>query len=675
MKKVLILSLSLVLVVGVGVIIINVNKVEAEDTLAPQIVKINTSVKYNKILIDWQTDEYTNGKVEYGKNSGNYSNTVEDTINIGKQYHYVNIADLEYSTTYYFRVVATDLAGNKTNSAEQTFTTESNDLTFTTIEFLDVSDTYAVVYAKTNKNSFVSVKYGTSSNNYVSETGSLGGLCAIAPCNTEHPVIFTNLRPNTKYYYKIHANHFPGMGEPPIYNIDSQEFNFTTTSTPVITSIDPAKGSSGTEITITGKNFGSAPLYGESSGQKAGRVEARVGCGFDTGYLQCNADVLSWSDTQIVIKTTDSSKTGPVFVSKQYGIFASVTPDLIINVQGPTFTVSGSKPTNVNAPTVSNYITNAYGCDFSTSKSDDNTIRVSTLFTKDSDTDKYLSQVYNLYQENWGRVPRCSELQFHLDHSTPIARLTEWLENQAITNKYGCDFSTTVSNENTILVKTLFTLDSSSDKYLNEVYNAYYENWGRYPRCTEMQFHLDHFTPIDRLTNWLKENKPTVTNVNAAPTELVTEKIEFKEVDNKVVLKDETQELKIEQNKQLTFTGTTAPNAFVVLTINSEPTIATTVSNDKGEWSYTLPGPLELGEHTVKIAVSDKGGQKVSESDVVEFSIVSGAKTVIPASITEFVKDNTTTWLVGIVVVGLIVIVIVYFLARKKPQIPPGPKK
>lgn len=681
MKKALILSLSLILVVGVGALI--TKNARAQDPDPPVITSTyTTTIKEGEFVttrVQWYTNEKANGKIEYGTASGNYTTTL-DSERTEALDHAVTIQNLSYSTKYYFKVTVTDLAGNKTLSTENSFTTPEKGLKIKSIEVFDVGPNNALVMVETNKYSYLSVNYGSVSGTLPNVTGNVeashGG-------DLIHKVWFKDLKPNTTYYYKIKA--FIGQGAVPFPNeyyeipadkeVNFEEKSFATTGVPKITSIDPDKGPASTEVTIKGENFGKGPVQGTTLSDRSHIVA--VGCepkGSLEGPTLCAADIISWSNSEIVVTTTSSAQTGKVSVKKEY--YSSFQGLLMYSIEGPTFTALGGKPANVNAvPTTANYVTNAYGCDFSTSKSDENTIKVNTLFTKDSDTDKYLSQVYNLYQENWGRVPRCSEMQFHLDHSTPLDRLSEWLENQAITNKYGCDYSTTLSNENTVIVKTLFTLDSNIDKYLNQVYNAYFENWGRYPRCSEMQFHLDHSTPIDRLTKWLTENRPQVTNVNAAPTEVVTEKIEFKETDNKVVLKDETQKLKIEQDKQLTFTGTTIPNAFVTLTISSEPTIATTVSNDKGEWLYALPGPLEIGNHTIKIAVSDKYGKKVSESEIVKFSIVSGAKAVTPISITEFVKDNSITWLVCIVVVALIVIVIVYFLARKKPQTPAGPKK
>lgn len=235
--------------------------------------------------------------------------------------------------------------------------------------------------------------------------------------------------------------------------------------------------------------------------------------------------------------------------------------------------------------------------------------------------------MYDAYNSSWGRAPRCDELQFHLDHSTPLDRLTDWLKGQAITEKFGCKISTTAGSDDTLLLQSPLTLGNDTDIYLTSVVQAYSDAWGRDPRCSELQFHLDHATPLDRLAAWLGENRPTT---EASP---VGKKVEFVEQDSKVVLEDAGAKLEFTDTDTITFAGKTAPNAFVVLTIAStESTVATTTSDADGNWSYTLPGPLEPGQHTVKVTVSDKDGKKVAESEAVPFTVVSAAQAGAPGA-------------------------------------------
>jgi len=63
---------------------------------------------------------------------------------------------------------------------------------------------------------------------------------------------------------------------------------------------------------------------------------------------------------------------------------------------------------------------------------------------------------------------------------------------------------------NCTLVNTVAEKDSTHVYTLNpdNTYNlnwAYWERWRRNARCDELQFHVDHSTPISRLNSWLDE--------------------------------------------------------------------------------------------------------------------------------------------------------------------------
>ena len=69
--------------------------------------------------VSWQTDESAICVLTYGSKSGTYSHyayNVED----GGTSHYVDLIDIEPGT-YYFRVIATDRAGNESTTAETSF--------------------------------------------------------------------------------------------------------------------------------------------------------------------------------------------------------------------------------------------------------------------------------------------------------------------------------------------------------------------------------------------------------------------------------------------------------------------------------------------------------------------------------------------------------------------------
>lgn len=79
--------------------------------------------------------------------------------------------------------------------------------------------------------------------------------------------------------------------------------------------------------------------------------------------------------------------------------------------------------------------------------------------------------------------------------------------------------------------------------------------------------------------------------------------------------------LAFQQTEPITFSGTTLPNATVTLEIRSNPITATTQSNSKGIWEYTLDQTLDAGEHTLKVAVADASGNASEQSDPLTFVV------------------------------------------------------
>jgi len=94
----------------------------ARDTQAPAISNITvTAITANSAQIKWTADEPSNGRVEYGPDSTTLANAVLDT-NFAIT-HTVSLANLQANTKYYFRIIASDRAGNSRTGAKQSFTT------------------------------------------------------------------------------------------------------------------------------------------------------------------------------------------------------------------------------------------------------------------------------------------------------------------------------------------------------------------------------------------------------------------------------------------------------------------------------------------------------------------------------------------------------------------------
>ena len=618
----------------------------------------------NFFSIYWLTDVTATGKIDYGKTSGNYTESLSSGAS--STTHIVYLNNLDYSTQYFFKISATDAQNQTIQLEEQSFTTGSKLAKITDVRVNSGYDK-AVIEVEADKAILADLKYGTAASSLTKEAVRFdrpnGG-------NDLYPYArplykLENLQPQTTYYYQVVVTQSDQEAGGPTTEVKS----FTTTGLPSIDSLSPESGPTGSTLTINGKNFGEE---GSGSLKKAVAIGCDLGAWPDAN-VSCLADLVSWSNTKIVVKIKTGTVTGKVTVAKTFGGGYIVWGNInLFTIKGPTFTLIAGTAANTNTSATVSYVSEAYGCKYSTTNKDSSTVQVKNLFTSGSDTDKYLKSVYDAYYTAWNRYPRCDELQFHLDHATPIERLKSWLAEYSITEKYGCQYSLTVSDENTVRLPTLFKLDSTMDKYLNAVYNAYYEAWGRYPRCDELEFQATHSTPIERLKTWLAENAPK-TNANVPQTinELTGAKIEFTDSGTALAVKSGA-DLIFDEGENIIFTGTTVANSTIILTVASETSIYTAKSDTDGNWAFALPGPLDAGNHTVKVAVFNDNGEKLRESETISFSI-SAAEAVFNTNTATATKKTTTKtnyWLCGGLIAGAVVLLIILLavvFGKKKP--------
>jgi len=93
-----------------------------KDTTPPIITEVSVStVSDTKATIVWKTNELSTSQVIYGTTASYGSQTEEDTTLTYQ--HSVTLTGLTKKTTYHFKVVSKDSAGNSTSSADYTFTT------------------------------------------------------------------------------------------------------------------------------------------------------------------------------------------------------------------------------------------------------------------------------------------------------------------------------------------------------------------------------------------------------------------------------------------------------------------------------------------------------------------------------------------------------------------------
>lgn len=94
------------------------------DRMAPIISNFSvTNIKHNAATINYNTNENTTGKIEYGKTTSYGS---EVTITPPKTDHHKRITGLSASTTYHYRIWANDSFNNTNISSDHTFKTDSS---------------------------------------------------------------------------------------------------------------------------------------------------------------------------------------------------------------------------------------------------------------------------------------------------------------------------------------------------------------------------------------------------------------------------------------------------------------------------------------------------------------------------------------------------------------------
>ncbi|GAH53691.1 unnamed protein product, partial [marine sediment metagenome] len=92
------------------------------DITPPIITNVTvTNITGNSATIIWDTDEIADSVVKYGKVSGVYTQSEEDSLFVKD--HTIELTGLLPGTCYYFVVNSTDQSGNSAESSEYSFTT------------------------------------------------------------------------------------------------------------------------------------------------------------------------------------------------------------------------------------------------------------------------------------------------------------------------------------------------------------------------------------------------------------------------------------------------------------------------------------------------------------------------------------------------------------------------
>jgi parallel beta-helix repeat protein len=187
------------------------------DTIPPIISGVfESGITTTSAIIRWTTNEASDSQVQYSTILDDYSDA--STLNAALvTTHSETLTGLALNTTYYYKVVSLDAAGNRSESAAGTFTTLAvNDTTAPVISAVSASagTTTATISWTTDEVATPLVNYGTTTSYGTSENSST---FTLSPALT-----LTGLSPSTTYHYQLVAT------DPSDNVTTSVDYTFTT---------------------------------------------------------------------------------------------------------------------------------------------------------------------------------------------------------------------------------------------------------------------------------------------------------------------------------------------------------------------------------------------------------------------------------------------------------------
>lgn len=230
------------------------------DTTPPAILLVTaTSLATSTATVTWTTNELANAQIEYGT-STSYGFTSPLNTSFALT-HSESLSNLLPETTYHYRVISADEAGNLATSTDEIFTTSalpipqeiinsaptstpsstpnvSSTVNFSAIETESVATSTVTITWNTDLPASGQVEYGTSE-----QLGS-----ATSPnttLSTSHSVTITGLTPNTNYIFRV-ASTPSGANEATL----STNYEFNTLAVPTFTTT-PANVSAVAAISIS----------------------------------------------------------------------------------------------------------------------------------------------------------------------------------------------------------------------------------------------------------------------------------------------------------------------------------------------------------------------------------------------------------------------------------------
>jgi len=242
------------------------------------LIFLDTAANAGTLLISWDSvnDSRVAGyKVKYGTASKSYTGSVSAGLATTQ-----TLQNLTEGATYYFVVVAHDSAG-----VEGAPSSEASGVVLktTSVAAVSISPRSATITWQTNKPGDQQVDYGTSTGYGMSTAldSSLG---------LSHSQTLAALTPETTYHYRVKSRDAGGS------LAQSADFTFTTPSEVLISTLAPTGGTTGTQVVVSGKGFGTS--------QSVSAIT----------FSGVPATVLSWGQSSITAAVPAGATSGPVVV-------------------------------------------------------------------------------------------------------------------------------------------------------------------------------------------------------------------------------------------------------------------------------------------------------------------------------------------------------------------------
>jgi len=217
-------------------------KTTGNDITPPVISGVaSLNVTASSVTIDWFTDETADSQIEYGTSPAFGNLTTKDNQLLTS--HSQTISGLSGPTTYYYRVLSADAAGNQQTSNTYNFTTLTPaDTTAPIISNIQVQNSTAstirIVWS-TNEQSTSMVEYGmTAGYGFTTTTdNNLTGL---------HIVEIQGLAAATIYNFRVHSSDAAGNAAVSADNIFA-----TSNASPIVSSLTATPSSGSAPLTST----------------------------------------------------------------------------------------------------------------------------------------------------------------------------------------------------------------------------------------------------------------------------------------------------------------------------------------------------------------------------------------------------------------------------------------